>query len=138
MTNVEELAESSPIGFLLQRFAEKAGHTAFVCEGRELSYAWLLDQIRAWLSYVKDAHIGAGQVVALTGDYSPEVCSLLLSLVHTRTIVVPFASVSGGEKAQLARIARIRCSPRSSRDRCPGSSSFPRVRPEHPRRSCTM
>src|SRR4029450_9124317 len=107
MTNVEELAETSPIGFLLQRFAENAGHTAFVCEGRELSYAWLLDQTRAWLSYVKDSHIGGGQVVALTGDYSPEVCSLLLSLVHTRTIVVPFASVSRGEKAQLARIASV-------------------------------
>src|SRR4030095_15697633 len=105
MTNVEERAETSPIGFLLQRFAENAGHTAFVCEGRELSYAWLLDQIRGWLSYLKGDNLGAGQVVALTGDYSPEVCSLLLSLVHTRTIVVPFASVSGGEKAQLARIA---------------------------------
>ena len=107
MTNVEELAESSPIDFLLQRFAENAGHTAFVCEGRELSYAWLLGQIRAWLSYIRDARIDAGQVVALTGDYSPEVCSLLLSLVHTCTIVVPFASVSGGEKAQLARIANV-------------------------------
>lgn len=107
MMNVEELAESSPIGFLLQRFAENAGHTAFVCEGRELSYAWLLDQMRAWLSYVGEADIGAGQVVALTGDYSPEVCSLLLALVHTRTIAVPFASVMGGEKAQLTRIANV-------------------------------
>ena len=97
----------SPIGFLLQRFAENAHHAAFVCEGRELSYAWLLEQIRTWVSYVGDADIGAGKVVALTGDYSPEVCSLLLALVHTRTIVVPFASVIGGEKAQLARIASV-------------------------------
>ncbi len=107
MMNVEGLVETSPIGFLLQRFAADAQRTAFVCEGRELSYAWLLEQMRAWMSYLAKANVGAGQVVAITGDYSPEVCSLLLALVHARTIAVPFASVIGGEKAELTRIANV-------------------------------
>jgi len=44
--NAAGLAATSPIDFLLQRFAENAHHTAFACEARELSYAWLLEQIR--------------------------------------------------------------------------------------------
>ncbi len=105
--NAKEPAEDSPVGFLLDRFAEYQERPAFLSEGRELSYSWLLGQIRHWLEYLERMNVTPGQTVAVVGDYSPEVCSFLLALMHARVIVVPFVSVVGAEKEQLGEIANV-------------------------------
>jgi acyl-CoA synthetase (AMP-forming)/AMP-acid ligase II len=74
-------------------------------DGEEFTYAWTLDRLDAWLNKIKESNIPQGAVVALSGDYSPDICCLLLALIEHKAVAVPFASVTGKEKEELLDIA---------------------------------
>jgi len=74
-------------------------------DGEEFSYRWTLDRIDHWLHQIKESNIPHGAVVALSGDYSPDICCLLLALIDHKAVAVPFASVTGKEKEELLDIA---------------------------------
>jgi acyl-CoA synthetase (AMP-forming)/AMP-acid ligase II len=74
-------------------------------DGEEFTYAWTLDRLDAWLNKIKESNIPQGAVVALSGDYSPDICCLLLALIEQKAVAVPFASVTGKEKEELLDIA---------------------------------
>lgn len=74
-------------------------------DGEKFSYRWTLDRLDDWLSKITESNIPQGAVVALSGDYSPDICCLLLALIEHKAVAVPFASVSGKEKEELLDIA---------------------------------
>jgi long-subunit acyl-CoA synthetase (AMP-forming) len=53
-----------------------------------LTYAQLGDRIEEWHRLLDEKRLTAGSVVALRGDYSPEICALFLAIVlHRRPVV---------------------------------------------------
>ena len=101
----ESAVAESPIKFLRDRFSEDENAAAFMFDGEKFTYRWTLDRLDNWLSKIKESNIPQGAVVALSGDYSPDICCLLLALIEHKAIAVPFASVTGKEKEELLDIA---------------------------------
>lgn len=71
------------------------------------SYGWLLEHIEVWKSRLAAANIARGTVVAVEGDYSPEVIALLLALIDTGCIVVPLAGSSVLQREEFKSIAEV-------------------------------
>ena len=99
---------ANPMIYLRDVFAEYPDHPAFASGDSSLTYAWLQSRIDGYLDVLRDNGIGTGDIVALLGDYDPEICALMLALIAADTVLVPFASVSGSEKEELAAIANVR------------------------------
>lgn len=97
----------APANFLFDRFKACLDNPAFAFEGEEFTYRWLRDRISYWQSRFQTIGIRPGSVVAITGDYSPDICALLLSLIDLKAIIVPFASYQGQEQESLATIAEV-------------------------------
>jgi len=97
----------SPGDFLLAVFEENSGSPAFLYDDKEFSYQWLLKQIRKWEKRLADDGVGPGAIVAVEGDYSPELCALLIALIRVKAVAVPFASVTGSERLELSSIANV-------------------------------
>lgn len=75
--------------FLVDRFAEVSADTAFVDRGRRFSYAQVVVTTSAFGARLAAEGVRPGEVVAVFGDYSPELVCLLLALVHNGNVVVP-------------------------------------------------
>jgi long-chain acyl-CoA synthetase len=91
------------IDFLIDRFAEYGDRDAIVWRDRAYSYQWLIGAMRAWQKKVTDFGIGAGNVVVLKGDFSPNTVALFLTLTRQACIVVPLTSaVTQDEESLLA------------------------------------
>jgi acyl-CoA synthetase (AMP-forming)/AMP-acid ligase II len=97
----------SSADFLLDVFEENSGNPAFLYDDKEFSYQWLLKQICEWEKRLANDGVGPGAIVAVAGDYSPELCALLIALIRIKAVSVPFASVTGSERLELSNIANV-------------------------------
>ena len=75
--------------WLIERFRSAPGHTAFVHEGRQVSYGEVVATVAAFRTRIETAGIRQGENVVVLGDYSPEVFCLLLALAEKGSIVIP-------------------------------------------------
>ncbi len=74
---------------------------------RKYSYGWLRGHIAEWKARLAASGIGRGAVVAVEGDYSPEVVALLLALIDAGCIVVPLAAGSAPQREEFRAIAEV-------------------------------
>jgi long-chain acyl-CoA synthetase len=91
--------------WLLQRLAPWAEREALAGPEGAVRYGTLLDAAARWGDVLTDAGVGPGEVVAFEGDYGERTVALLLALIERGSIAVPFASVAGGQKAELLATA---------------------------------
>src|SRR3990172_1880998 len=92
-------------GWLLDRFATVPAKPAMVWRDEEYSYGWLVERIAHWKAVAASRSCGPGSVVAIEGDYSPEVCALFLALADQRAVVVPLTSAVEASKPTFCAIA---------------------------------
>ncbi|MEU2348194.1 class I adenylate-forming enzyme family protein [Modestobacter sp. NPDC049651] len=85
--------------WLIERFRTAPHGTAFVHEGRAVSYGAVLALIDAFEERLSGAGVRAGDTVALTGDYSPEAFCTLLALARLRCTVIPLTPASVVEES---------------------------------------
>ena len=95
------------IDWQLQRFRESAESTALVWNDTLCSYGQLLARYQQWLGELTAAGIGAGDAVAVIGDYSPAAVSCLLALLERKCILVPLSRESRDQHAEFFKIAEI-------------------------------
>jgi acyl-CoA synthetase (AMP-forming)/AMP-acid ligase II len=95
------------IDFLIERFQSAGESPAFIYREKKFSFSWFAGRIDFWTARLKSDGISPGDVVGLAGDYSPEICALLLALIRYGTIAVPYASVTGREKGSLDELADL-------------------------------
>ena len=93
--------------WLLDRFREAGEKPAIVWRGRSYDYAWLLERVAAARSELDLRGIAPGSVVALEGDYSPEVCAMALALIERGAILVPLSSAVEAAKPRFHQIAEV-------------------------------
>ena len=80
--------------FLFERFATAPDGVAFIDRGRPFSYGQLIETTAAFEDQLRRERVADGDVVAVLGDYSPELACLLLALLRNRNIVVPLTRES--------------------------------------------
>lgn len=95
------------IEWLLERMAQWSETPAIVWRDQPFTHGWLLENIDFWRRQLESLSVQGGQVIALEGDYSPQVCALLLALVERRTIVVPLSSASESKKNEFFETAEV-------------------------------
>lgn len=97
------------IDFLLERFETNKDRPAIIWQDLTYSYNELLEKYRAAVSFLEKHGIKPGEVVSLTGDFTPSSVALLLALIGNRNIVVPFnGPVKEAEriKFQIAQVEK--------------------------------
>lgn len=95
--------------WLSARFREAGDAPAIVWRDRTYSYGWLARRSDELRDELAAQAIGAGDTVALEGDYSPEACALLLALIDRAAIVVPLTSAAAAQRDRFLDIAKVRC-----------------------------
>ena len=95
---------TSSIDWLLRRWEEIAEHTFMVCNGEQYSYGWLTERVRFWESRLKNS-IEQGTIVALSGDYTPQVVAALIALIRQGAIIVPLSPSVDAQAAEFVDVS---------------------------------
>jgi acyl-coenzyme A synthetase/AMP-(fatty) acid ligase len=72
----------------LGRFGDGA---ALLFEGRATSYRALAARVEAWVAELDRLEVAPGAAVAVGADFTPEPCALLLALMASGRVAVPFS-----------------------------------------------
>ena len=75
--------------WLIASMASRGGNAAMIWKGVNVSYRDMVDEVRRWSEELARLKVGAGDSVAICGDYSPSTCALMISLIANRNVVVP-------------------------------------------------
>ena len=85
--------------WLIERFQSLPQRTAFIHEGRKVSYGAMVVTIKAFRSCIETAGIHNGETVVVMGDYSPEVFCMMMALATNGSIVIPMTNNSVVEES---------------------------------------
>jgi acyl-CoA synthetase (AMP-forming)/AMP-acid ligase II len=80
--------------WLIDRFAAEPSRTAFIHRGRQITYSEVVATITGFADVLNRTGIAKGELVAVLGDYSPEVFCLMLALAGNGNIVIPLSRES--------------------------------------------
>lgn len=80
---------------------------AIVFDGRSHSYAQLLTLTDRWKAFLDARQVRPGQVVALEGAGSVEVCAGLLALIDRGAVVVPLTRLPPAKRSEFLDIAEV-------------------------------
>jgi acyl-CoA synthetase (AMP-forming)/AMP-acid ligase II len=88
----------------------RGAKTAMIWEGMEVSYSELIDDVQRWSDELAKLRVVAGDPVAVSGDYSPSVCALIISLIANHNVVVPLTPPTETRHNEFLRIAQAKTS----------------------------
>jgi len=91
--------------WLLEVFESAKSKPAFIHEDRVVGYEEVVTTIARQLSEIKNSGINEGEIVAILGDYSPEVFCLILALAINKNIIIPLARESVVEQSDALGIS---------------------------------
>lgn len=91
--------------WILERLASFGEKPAMIWHGRTLTYQALCESIDQQIDVLKDSGVGAGRVVAMSGDYSPRVCAFFFAAIANRNVLVPLTAATSGSHDRFTRIS---------------------------------
>lgn len=95
------------IEWLFERMSQWQADPALIWSDQVTTYAQLLDRVALWQTRLDEHDVNAGQVVALSGDYTPNACALLLALIDRKAIVVPLTKAAEVHREEFLDIAEV-------------------------------
>jgi acyl-coenzyme A synthetase/AMP-(fatty) acid ligase len=95
------------IDWYLERMEQWEDDPALVWDDQVTTYGQILEMVASWKARLDENSVEAGQVVALCGDYSPQACATLLTLVDRETIVVPLTEAAEVHREEFFDIAQV-------------------------------
>jgi acyl-coenzyme A synthetase/AMP-(fatty) acid ligase len=102
--------------WLAPRLLSWGDRPALLWRNESWSFARLCDGCDAWLASLARHGVKPGDTLALCGDYSPELCALLLAALRNRNIIVPLASATAPRWSRLMELAQVRFAVRFDSD----------------------
>ncbi len=127
---------STPVGmgraivgrhWLAQRLHSWDQRAVLIWHGEHWSFARLCDAFDAWFDQLAQHGIKPGDTLAICGDYSPNLCALLLAALLNRNIIVPLASAAAPRWNRLMELAQVQFAIRFDTDDSWGVTSFTRA-----------
>lgn len=91
--------------WLIERFSESPERIAFIHDDRQVAYREVVARTAEFERALKTAGVEAGSVVAVVGDYSPEVFCMFLALAQNRCVIIPITRNSVVEKDETLGIS---------------------------------
>jgi acyl-CoA synthetase (AMP-forming)/AMP-acid ligase II len=91
--------------WLIERFKEAPDKTAFIHEGRHVSYGQVVEKVNYFEKNFLELGVQQGHTVVLVGDYSPEVFCAILALALCGGIVIPLTTNSVIEESTVLEIS---------------------------------
>jgi long-chain acyl-CoA synthetase len=107
MTTPPTTAGTGPIDLFFARLAAAAERPALFWRDRTLTYAEIVELSQVWQRRLAGHGVGPGTVVAMVGDYWPDVVGCLLALIRIGAIAVPFSEGAEREIPALASLSRV-------------------------------
>ena len=99
------------VGSFYSVFSSAGQDCALVYKDNKITYAALLANISAWRLELESYEIVRGQVVGLSGDFTPNIIAILFALIENGNIIVPFdyqQSRNNFEKYGIAHVQHLR------------------------------
>jgi long-chain acyl-CoA synthetase len=93
--------------WFIERLESFSGNEAVIYNDTSFTYMQLLDYYYVWKDIIKKNNTKQGEVIAVEGDYSPKVCSLILALLENKNIIVPLSSAAVKQKEEFLEIAEV-------------------------------
>ena len=95
--------------WLLERLAGFGEAAAFLRVESETTYSELCAAASRWRQELVEREVRPGESVALVGEYSPDLCGLMLALIANRNLIVPLTPAAwqrdGDEYAEIASVS---------------------------------
>jgi acyl-CoA synthetase (AMP-forming)/AMP-acid ligase II len=98
--------------WLNQRLRSWGDRPALIWRNESWSFRQLCDRCNAWLGQLPQHRIEPGDSLAICGDYSPNLCALLLAALLNRNIIIPLASATAPRWNRLMELAQVQFSVR--------------------------
>ncbi|MFX0201817.1 MAG: AMP-binding protein, partial [Candidatus Hodarchaeota archaeon] len=95
------------VDWLAEKMRQWGNNPAIVWRNQEFNYADILKGIKFWEGEIDSQNVHPGSVVALEGDYSPNVCALLLALIQRKAIVVPLTKADAPQREEFSSTAEV-------------------------------
>lgn len=95
------------IAWLLERMAARGHDPAIVWRDQPYSYADLIARVERCRTELDMLGVRTGQTVALDGDYSPNACALLLTLIERGSVIVPLTASVAAHRDEFLEIAEV-------------------------------
>src|SRR6266480_2628910 len=102
--------------WLTRRLQSWGDRPALIWNNESWSFRQLCDGRDAWLRQLAQHGVKPGDTLAICGDYSPNLCALLLAAVLNRNIIVPLASATAPRWNELMQLAQVQFAVRFSGD----------------------
>src|SRR5215467_14179792 len=80
---------------------------ALIGNNESWSFRQLCDGCDAWIRELAQRGVKPGDTLAICGDYSPNLCALLLAAVLNRNIIVPLACATASRWKELMELAQV-------------------------------
>jgi acyl-CoA synthetase (AMP-forming)/AMP-acid ligase II len=98
--------------WLTRRLRSWGDHPALIWRDVTWSFARLCEGTNACLDQLARHGVRPGDTLAICGDYSPNLCALLLAALLNRNIIIPLASATASRWNRLMELAETRFSVR--------------------------
>jgi len=95
------------LDWLYRIFEENSAKTFMIWRDQSFGYGWVLTQIGEWRDRLGAARAGAGTVLAIEGDYSPQTVALLMAAIDAGCIVAPLAMSIPAQREEFKQIAEV-------------------------------
>jgi acyl-CoA synthetase (AMP-forming)/AMP-acid ligase II len=95
------------VDFLLDIFTKYSSDDAFIHQGRQYDYQYLLDRVEQWREYLAANGVRPGAVAALEADFSPDAAALFLALIAHACIIVPISTTVADLREEFAATAQV-------------------------------
>lgn len=92
--------------WLLRYWQSYGAKEALIYNDRSYTYNDLIQSVENWLLILEKNTIRKGEIVAVCGDYSPQLCGLLFALLINKNIVIPIAFSSFHNKQAFIEIGQ--------------------------------
>src|SRR5205814_2835364 len=102
------------LDWLYRIFESHSANPCLSSGDQTFTYKWLLETVSSWQVYLDEAKLQPGSVVALEGDFSPQMIAALLALIDRSAIVVPLSPSAELQQQEFMEIAEVQVAIRPS------------------------
>ena len=96
-----------PTTWLIKRMEQWPNDPAIVWNDQLFTYRNVLERIEYWTHELNTQGMGSGNVVGIEGDYSFNTCTLLLTLIQRKSIIVPLTKAVGNRREEFLKTAEV-------------------------------
>lgn len=114
------------LDWLYDIFEQNRAELCMVNRDQPFTYGWLLESVAQWRACFTQMQISPGTIVALQGDFSPQMVAALLALIDHSAVVVPLSPSAGPLEQEFMAIAEVQVTIRPSLHGLPEIQKFER------------